>query len=456
MSAHLAPSRARRKRAPSIERSLALWKEAQTLIPGGSQLLSRRPQLFAFGVSPIFAEKAKGAYFWDVDGNRYLDMTMSVGAVLLGYCDPDVDRAFDRQRRKSTIFSLIPPVEIEAARLLTQVIPCAEMVRFGKSGGEANAVAVRIARAYTGKGKVAFCGYHGWHDWYISANLGDSRSLESYLMPGVNAHGVPAELRGTVIPFEYNNIDSLRHVLEANRNEVACVIMEASRTFLPSDGFLQNVRELTQQHGVLLIFDEVVTGFRLALGGAQEHYGVRPDLATFGKTIANGYPLTAIAGRRDVMDASKDLFISSTFWDDAATLAAGVATVAKMRELDVAGRIAVQGRRYMQEWEALAARHGINARLIGSPASPVISFGDPGPVTPRQQLTLYIQEMARRNVFCGGGFNLALAHQDKEIETVLAAADDSLGVLRKALDDGDVGKYLAAEEQRPLFQSRMV
>ena len=210
MNTRTARWRKPRKRTRGISRSLELWEAAQQLIPGGSQLLSRRPQLFAFGVSPIFAEKAKGAYFWDVDGNRYLDMSMSVGAVLLGYCDSDVDAAFNRQQRKSTIFSLVPPVELEAARLLTQVIPCAEMVRFGKSGGEANAVAVRIARAYTGRSKVAFCGYHGWHDWYIAANLGNSKCLDSYLLPGVEARGIPAELRDTAIPFEYNNIDSWR------------------------------------------------------------------------------------------------------------------------------------------------------------------------------------------------------------------------------------------------------
>jgi glutamate-1-semialdehyde 2,1-aminomutase len=456
MSTKPATSSIQRKRSRSISRSLELWEEAQQLIPGGSQLLSRRPQLFAFGVSPIFAEKAKGAYFWDVDGNRYLDLSMSVGAVLLGYCDPDVEAAFDRQQEKSTIFSLIPPVEIEAARLLTEVIPCAEMVRFGKSGGEANAVAVRIARAFTGRTKVAFCGYHGWHDWYIAANLDNSKWLDSYLLPGVEARGIPAELRNTAIPFQYNDIDSLKQVLENYRGSVACVIMEASRTLLPQAGFLEDVREVTQQHGVLLIFDEIVTGFRLALGGAQQFYGVKPDLATLGKTIANGYPLTAIVGRRDIMELSKDLFVSSTFWDDAATLAAGVATVAKMRELNVPKRIAKQGRRYMAEWNALAERHRLSAQVTGSPASSMIVFQPSGQITPRQQSTLYIQEMARRGIFCGNGFNLCLAHREKELETILAAADETLAVIRKAVDDGDITKYLTAEEQRPLFQHRMV
>ena len=237
---------------------------------------------------------------------------------------------------------------------------------------------------------------------------------------------------------------------------MACIIMEASRTLLPRAGFLENVRELTQQYGVLLIFDEIVTGFRLATGGAQEFYRVTPDLATFGKTIANGYPLTAIVGRRDIMEMSKDLFVSSTFWDDAATLAAGVATIGKMREQNVAERIAAQGRRYMVEWNALAEHHRLNAQAVGSSASSVIVFPTSGQITPRQQSTLYIQEMARRGIFCGSGFNLCLAHQEKELDTVLAGADESLAVIRKAIDDGDITKYLTAEEQRPLFQHRMV
>jgi glutamate-1-semialdehyde 2,1-aminomutase len=441
---------------PRIDRSLALWQEAQKLIPGGSQLLSRRPQLFAFGVSPIFAEKSEGAYFWDVDGNRYLDMTMSVGAVLLGYCDPDADKAFDGQQRKGTIFPLVPPVEVETARLLTEVVPCAEMVRFGKSGGEANAVAVRIARAYTGRTKVAFCGYHGWHDWYIAANLDHSRCLDSHLLPGVEARGVPPELRGTAVPFEYNNIDSLKTVFENNKGEIACVIMEASRISLPQPGFLQKVKDLTGQHGALLIFDEIVTGFRLALGGAQEFYGVVPDLATLGKTIANGYPLSAIIGRREIMGISKDLFISSTFWDDAASLAAATAVITKMRNLRVAEHISCLGQRYANEWLELARRYRVEAQIAGNPASTTTIFKATGNLTQRQQTTLYIQEMARRGVFSSGGLNVCYAHQDAEIDKILAAADDALAVIRKALDASDGSKYLIAEEQRALFQHRMV
>lgn len=440
----------------SIKRSLELWAEAEKLIPGGSQLISRRPQMFAFGVTPIFAERAEGAYFWDVDGNRYLDMTMSVGAVLLGYCDSDVEKAVDEQQRKSTIFSILHPVEIEMAKLLTEIIPCGEMVRFGKSGGEANAVAVRIARAFTGRDKVAFCGYHGWHDWYLSANLAGPTSLDSHLLPGVNARGIPKVLLGTSLPFEYNNIDSLKKIFEENRGEIACVIMEASRIQLPGEGFLQQIRNITRENGSLLIFDEVVTGFRLSLGGAQQLYGVTPDLATYGKTIANGYPLTAITGRREVMEISKDLFISSTFWDDNCSLAAGVATVKKMKRERVSEQVTARGRQYMKEWQRLADRLKISAKIMGTGPSSCIVFEEFGSITRKQLMTLYVQEMARRGIFGGAVFNVCLSHGDREIELVLGAAEESLAIISKAQSEADLNKYLAAEEQREIFARRMV
>lgn len=441
----------------AIKRSLELWKEAQYLMPGGTQLMGRRPQLFAFGVTPILAERAEGAYFWDVDGNRYLDTSMSLGAVLLGYCDPDVENAVDEQQKKGTIFPILHPVEIEMARLVTEVVPCAEMVRFGKSGGEANAVVVRIARAFTGRDKVAFCGYHGWHDWYISANLADPRSLESHLLPGVDARGIPRALLGTSIPFEYNNIDYLKKVFDDNKNQIACVIMEASRSYLPNEGYLAKVKDVTHENGALLIFDEVVTGFRLSLGGAQQYYGVTPDLATFGKAIANGYALTAIAGRRDVMEFSKELFISSLFWDDTCTLAAGVATIKKMKREKAAEKVAALGRRYMIEWQRLADSHKVPAKVIGNPPSSTVVFEQAGSLSQRQLLTLYMQEMAKRGVFTGTGlFNVSLAHGDKELDELLGASEGALAVVGKALQKGNIREYLVAEEQRPLFARRMV
>jgi len=443
---------------PSVRKSLDLFRRAERLIPGGTQLLSRRPVRFAHGVSPIFAQKAKGARFWDIDGNEYIDMTMGINSAILGYCDPDVDRAVMEQIKKGTIFSILHPVEVELAEELVQVIPCAQMVRFGKSGGEADAVAVRIARGFTGRDKVLFCGYHGWHDWYLAANLESPDTLNKHLMPDVPTTGVPRCLRGTAVPFEYNNLSSLKETLERNRGEVACVIMEPSRTYLPEKGFLEGVKELAHKHGALLIFDEVNTGFRLALGGAQEFFGVTPDMAVFGKDIANGYPLTAVVGRRDVMEASKEMFISSTFWDDNSTIAAGLACIRKIRAEGVVQHIWKMGERYVAEMKRLFRRIGVKAEITGLPCMTTILFkyGDRSLVN--QLNTLYCQELARRGIFAGatGYFVVSFAHKQEEVDKILMASEETLRVVKKAVDQGSVDSYLKAEQSKPLFDKRLV
>ena len=437
-------------------RSRALWKRAYELIPGGTQLLSRRPSLFAPGVGPMVATRASGATFWDVDGNPYIDMTMSVGAVILGYADSDVDDAVRRQLAAGTIFPVLHEVEIELAELLTQTIPCAEMVRFGKSGGEADAVAVRIARGVTGRDKVAFCGYHGWHDWYLAANLGRPDALDGHLVPSVPTTGVPRALAGTALPFEYNNLGSLERLFDDNPGEIACVIMEPCRSFLPEPGFLEGVRDLTRRHGALLVFDEVVTGFRLAPGGAQASYGVVPDLATFGKAIANGYPLTAVVGPRDVMEPSKDMFISSMYWDDNSTLAAGLACVRKVIRDDVPRRLDDTGQHFRDAWQTLADKHGIHATLKGHPCLTSIAFQADDPQVLRQVNTLYCQELIRRGVFGSTAFAASLGHGPQEMDRVVQACDGALAVLAEALSRGDLAAYLEADLQQPLFDRRMV
>jgi len=442
----------------SIRKSLELFQKAEKLIPGGAQLLSRRPQRFAYGVSPIFAERAKGAYFWDIDGNKYLDMTMGVNAVILGYCDPDIDKAVIEQIKKSTIFMTLHPVEVELAEEIVKIVPCAEMVRFGKSGGEAVAVAIRIARGFTGRDKVVFCGYHGWHDWYIAANLESPDILNKHLLPNVPTKGVPKCLKRTAIPFEYNNLSSLREVLEKNKGEVACVIMEPSKTNLPKKGFLEGVKELAHKYGALLIFDEINTGFRLALGGAQEFYGVTPDMAVFGKGIANGYPLTAVVGRRDVMEASNEMFISSTFWDDNSTMAAGLACIRKIKREKVIPHIWKMGKYYVEEWNKLAQKVGVKAEVKGHPCLSTVVFDYQNKSFVNQLNTLYCQELARRGVFAGapGYFVISFAHKEKEIDKILEAAERSLTIVKKAVDEESVKRYLKAKESKPLFDKRMV
>jgi len=440
----------------SIEKSLEMFKEAERLIPGGTQLLSRRPGQFAYGISPIFAEKAKGAYFWDIDGNKYLDTTMAINTAILGYCDPDVNKVAVEQIKKSTVFSILHPVEVELAQEIVKIIPCAEMVRFGKSGGEACAVAIRIARGFTNRDKVVFCGYHGWHDWYIAANLESPDALNRHLLPSVPTKGVPKCLEGIAIPFEYNNLSSLKEVLEKNKKEVACIIMEASKASLPQKGFLEGVKELGHKYGVLLIFDEMNTGFRLALGGAQEFYGVTPDMAVFGKDIANGYPLTAVVGHRDVMEASKEMFISSTFWDDNSTIAAGLACIRKIKREKVIQHIWKMGEEYIKGWKEIVRKLGIKAELKGLPCMTSIVFNYKDKSFVNGLKTLYCQELAKRGIFAGGYFPVSFAHKKEEIDKVLEASEGALSIVKKAIDQKSVKGYLEAEESKPLFDRRMV
>lgn len=444
------------RKKSSVQKSLEMFKKAERLIPGGTQLLSRRPSRFAYGVSPIFAERAKGAYFWDIDGNKYLDTTMAINTAILGYCDPDVNKAAVEQIKKSTVFSILHSVEVELAEEIVKIVPCAEMVRFGKGGGEADAVAIRIARGFTGRDKVVFCGYHGWHDWYIAANLESPDILNKYLLPDVPTKGVPKCLSGTAIPFEYNNLFSLKEVLEKNKGGVACIIMEPSKASLPKKGFLEGVKELARKYGALLIFDEMNTGFRLALGGAQEFYKVTPDMAVFGKDIANGYPLATVVGQRDIMEASKDMFISSTFWDDNSTMAAGLACIRKIKKEKVIEHIWKMGERYARGWREIVRKLGIKAGLKGLPCMTSIVFNYKDESFVNQLNTLYCQELAKRGIFAGGYFPVSFAHKEKEIDKILEAAEGALSVVKKAIDQESVRGYLEAEESKPLFDRRMV
>ena len=277
-----------------FNKSKALYDQACELFPYGTQLFSRRPELGAFGQAPIYFDHAKDAHFWDIDGNEFIDTAMGVGPVILGYCYESVDQTVKEQIEKGVLGSINHKLEIDVAQAITEMVPCAEMIKFCKSGGEADAVAVRIARGYTGKDKVVFCGYHGWHDWYLAANLESDSSLDRHLLPGLAPKGVPVSLARTCLPFEYNNLDQLESVLKNNSGQVACIIMEATRFKKPEPGFLEGVRQLADKHDCLLIFDEVITGFRMSAGGAQEFFGVTPDLATFAKAIANGYSLAAV------------------------------------------------------------------------------------------------------------------------------------------------------------------
>jgi len=439
----------------SVKKSLQLFKRAEALIPGGVQLLSRRPQSFAYGVSPIYAARAKGSHIWDVDGNEYVDTMAGIGAYQIGYCHEPVDRAAARQIARGALYSINHENEIEMAELLREAVPCCEMVRYAKGGGDADAVAVRIARGYTGRDKVLFCGYHGWHDWYIAANLGDEK-LEDHLLPGVPSTGVPKALEGTAMPFEYNNLDSLRQALQANRGEVACIMMEVCRYKQPAPGFLEGVRKLATKHRVVLIFDEVNTGFRMALGGAQQYFGVTPDMATFAKAMGNGYPLAAVCGKAEVMDPAKDMFISSTFWSDPVALAAGIAVQKELRRKKIIPTIWRHGERFQAGFRELIERHSLPATVHGYPPLSAISFQHPDPDTSNAIATLLTQELAQRGVFMGGAIFALYKHSAADIRHVLDAADEALALIAKALRDDKVMKLLKVPPRKPLFRRRLV
>ena len=435
---------------PKFKRSAELYGQALSLFPYGAQLFSRKPELGAYGYAPIYFERMKNAHFWDVDGNEFIDTLMGVGPVILGYGYERVDQAVKKQIDNGVLGSINGTLEIEVASKITEMVPCAEMVKFCKSGGEADAIAVRIARGYTGKEKVLFCGYHGWHDWYLAANLQSESSLDQHLLPGLNPKGVPASLSGTCLPFEYNNLDQLNVLLKEHAGEVACVIMEPTRFKQPDKGFLEGVRQLTEQYGCLLIFDEVITGFRMSKGGAQDFYGVIPDLATFAKAMANGYPLAAVAGSRKIMETQADNFISSTYWSDCTALAAGLATLKEIDEEPVIETINNTGRKLMTNLKQMAQKHGLDVSVAGHGYDFTINFNY-GAVS-AEIMTLFIQEMVARGIYVSGVIYPCYTHTSEDIDKILTATDEVFAILKQGIEKNSIKRLLKAPVRQTSFK----
>ncbi len=433
-----------------FEKSGRLYRKALELFPYGTQLFSRKPELGALGYGPVYFERMKDAHFWDVDGNEFIDTLMGVGPVILGYAYERVDQAVKEQIDKGILGSVNNELEIKVAEKMTEMIPCAEMVKFCKSGGEADAIAVRLARGYTGKEKVIFCGYHGWHDWYLSANLESDKSLDQHLLPGLSPKGVPESLAGTCLPFEYNNPDQLSDLLKTNKGEVACIIMEPTRFKQPEDGFLESVRQLADEHGCLLIFDEVITGFRLAGGGAQEYYGVTPDLATFAKAMANGYPLAAVAGRREIMESQSDNFISSTYWSDCTALAAGLATMNEIEEKPVIKEINSKGKRLISGLGEIAGKQGLDVTITGHGYDFAIAFnyGKWSALI----MTLFVQEMIARGIYVSGVIYPCYTHTYEDIENILIAVEEVFAILKKGIEKKSIERLLKAPVRQTSFK----
>jgi glutamate-1-semialdehyde 2,1-aminomutase len=417
-----------------------LYRKAKTRIPGGAQLLSKRPEMFLPENWPAYYSRAKGSQVWDLDGNVYHDMSYNgIAACILGAADPDVEEAVIAAVRAGSMSTLNPPEEVELAELLCELHPWAEMVRYARCGGEAMAVAVRIARAHTGRDRVAFCGYHGWHDWYLAANLAEDHALDGHLLPGLDPAGVPRGLAGTALPFRYNHAEELEAIIAKHGDEIGAVVMEPIRNIEPLPGFLAQVRQVCDRIGAVLVVDEVSVGWRLNTGGAHLVYGLRPDIAVFAKAISNGYPMAAIIGTRDVMQAAQSTFISSTYWTERIGPAAALATIRKHRRENVPQHLCRIGQMVRDGWRLAAERAGLPITIGG--LVPLSHFAIQHPEA-QAAATLFTQLMLERGFLATKAFYTTFAHQDAVIEEYLQAAEDVFGVVAQALERGAVKSLL--------------
>lgn len=418
-------------------KSQDLYKKAKKLIPGGTQLLSKRPELFLPELWPAYYSKAQGCEVWDLDDQHYYDFSyMGIGACILGYADYEVNKAVKSAVDNGSMTTLNAPEEVELAEKLVQLHPWAQMVRYARSGGEAASIAVRIGRAKSGKDKVVFCGYHGWHDWYLAANLSDDRSLDGHLLPGLNPLGVPRALAGTALAFKYNDTKAFLKLVEDN--EVGTIVLETIRNDEPDKKFLQTIREVATKKGIVLVLDEITSGWRLNVGGAHLLYGIEPDIAVFGKAISNGYPMTAIIGREVVMERAQDSFISSTFWTERIGPVAALATINKLEKEKVPAHLIKIGKKVKEAWQAAADEYNLPIEIGGIDPISHFSFKSTEPLVLK---TLYTQRMLELNYLATTAFYASFAHQENLVDKYCQAIDEVFSFLAKTVT-GDPKKYL--------------
>jgi len=402
-------------------------------------LLSKRPEMFLPEHWPAYYSKAKGFKVWDLDGKEYNDMTiMGIGTNTLGYGNDEVDAAVVQTVQNGNMSTLSCPEEVWLAEKLIEINPWADMVRFARSGGEANAIAIRIARAASGKDKVAICGYHGWHDWYLSTNHNDGDGLQGHLLPGLDPSGVPKNLKGTVFPFHYNKIEELRELVK--KEDIGVIKMEVVRNFGPEDNFLQDVRELATKNNIVLIFDECTSGFRETFGGIYKKYGVEPDVAMYGKTIANGYALTAVVGKRSVMEAAQKTFISSTFWTERIGPTAALKTLEVMERIKSWDIITAKGNKMQAGWQSLADSHGLKISISGIPSLSTYSFQSENAL---KYKTLVTQEMLKLGFLASTNFYAATVHSDEVFDSYFDALNGVYKIIASCeRGDLDIDKLL--------------
>ena len=428
--------------ADRYHNSEELLERALKSIPLGSQTFSKSKTQYPWGVSPYFITRGQGSHVWDVDGNEYIDFVNSLAAVTLGYNDPDVTAVVRAQLEEGIIFSLPHPIEMQVAEKIVEMVPCAEMVRFGKNGSDATSGAIRLARAYTSRDHVAVCGYHGWQDWYIGSTARN--------------RGVPKSTQDMTHVFTYNDIESLNNIFTGYPGQVAAVIMEPMNTTEPADGFLAKAKDLTNKNGAVFIFDETITGFRYANGGAQEYFGVTPDLATFGKGLANGYPVSAIAGRTEIMRLMEEIFFSFTFGGETLSLVAALATITKLQKKPVLKTVWEQGTKIVDSVNVLIKRYGLQEVLstCGKPCWSFLIFKDTAGCTQWELKTLFLQEVFARGLLTVGTHNMSYTHSDEDIQKLVDIYDAVFAILKDVAENGSIKKYLHCEPLVPLFKVR--
>ena len=421
---------------PDITKSDELYKIALDLIPATTQTLAKGPQQNVRGIAPKYLQKGKGSHVWDVDGNEFIDFNMGIGPLSLGYAYPKVDEAIKKQLEDGITFSLMHPLEVEVAQLINEIVPNAESIRYSKSGADVTSAAIRVARAYTGKEKILCCGYHGWHDWYISVT---DKNL-----------GIPKSVENLSFTFNYNDIQSVKDSIDP---EVAAIILEPYVFEEPKNNFLQDLRKLCDENGILLIFDEMWSGFRIALGGAQEYFGVKADLATFSKAVANGMPISILTGKKEVMQVLDDkVFFYTTFGGEALSLAAAKATINELRDKNVPKYLAEKGKLLKDGYNKIVEELSIDySKCIGYDCRSLITF-DAKAGNPLEMKSLVQQEMIKRGVLWGGFHNMSYSHSDADIEYTLNTYREVLPILKKAVEEKNVKGYLKGEPVVPVFR----
>lgn len=424
-----------RNEGAEMDSGQKLWGRAKRVIPGGNMLLSKRPEMFLPERWPTYFSKTKGVKVWDLDGNEYIDVSlMGVGTNTLGYSHSEIDAAVQKTLIAGNMSTLNCPEEVYLAEKLIELHPWAQMVRFARSGGEVNAIAIRIARAATGKDKVAICGYHGWHDWYLSANLNNDASLDGHLLPGLQPNGVPRDLKGSVFPFSYNNFHELEELVKSR--DIGIIKMEVSRNTGPEDNFLHKVRKLATDRGIVLIFDECTSGFRETFGGLHKKYGVNPDMAIFGKALGNGYGITAVIGKREIMESAQTTFISSTFWTERIGPTAALKTLEVMEKIRSWETITKIGLNIRQGWNDLANKYQLKITHWGLPALAGFSFQGENTLAYK---TLITQKMLEKGYLAGNSVYACIDHTPEILEGYF----DALAPIFLMIKECEEGRVIA-------------